>query len=68
MCSRGDVSLSTLCYCAHWRWGFGVWRGSAVIRFYVMRLFVVLRSGALFGGNLLGENFMSLKPSSVVHL
>ena len=34
--------LCTLCYCAHWRWGFGVWRGSAVIRFYEMRLFVVL--------------------------
>ena len=39
-----------------------------MIRFYMMRLFVVLHSGALFGGDLLGENFMSLKPSSVVHL
>ena len=45
-CFHGSVVapplLCTLCYCAHWRWGFGVWRGSAVIRFYELRLFVVL--------------------------
>ena len=45
-CFHGSVVvpplLCALCYCAHWRWGFGVWRGSAVIRFYKLRLFVVL--------------------------
>ena len=40
-----------------------------MIRFYELRLFVVLHFLVLcFGGDLLGENFMSPKPSSVVHL
>ena len=38
-----------------------------MIRFYELRLFVVLHF-LVFGGDLLGENFMSPKPSSVVHL